>query len=406
MRYFQAKRASNGLVSELRLKYNALYTMKKIFFYTDTPIFGGAERQMLLLAQNLNKGKYVPSLICSKYESLQPMVDAWKTSGFEVHQLNVMHKHDPRHYFQMRTFLRNKKPDLLHIHLWNPGSCRYAFLASPEDLPIITTEHDPFPLKGMKKMLKVKYLEKTSETITVSESNRQLMISEYPEFENDITTVHNGIDLDNFEKSILHLTSQEKNKIRHHILKADQKDRVVLCIAALHPRKGLNYLLEAMPDVLEKFPNVKLAIVGEGPQKKELQKIISRLKIDHHVMLLGHQEDIYKLLKCVEIFVLPSITEAFGLVLLEAMAAQLPILSTQTGGIPEIVQHMKSGLLVKPGNVQELTDGLNELLRNNALSQKIAFVGHHRVKEFSAQSMAERTAAVYDKVLSLDSKTS
>lgn len=380
--------------------------MKKVFFYTDTPIFGGAERQMLLLAQNLQKEKYIPSLICSNYESLEPMMEAWKNSGFDVYKLNVMHKHDPRHYFQMGKLLKTKKPDLLHIHLWNPGSCRYAFLAATEDLPIVTTEHDPFPLKGMKKMLKIKYLEKTSETITVSDSNKQLMISEYPEFEPDITTVHNGIDLDYFEKSILHMTSQEKNKIRHHILKADQKDRIILCIAALHPRKGLDYLLEAMPDVLEKFPDAKLAIVGEGPQKKDLQKIITRLKIDHRVMLLGYQEDIPKLLKCVEIFVLPSITEAFGLVLLEAMAAQLPILSTKTGGIPEIIQHMKSGLLVEPGKTQELTDGLNELLRNSALSQKIAFVGLHHVKEFSARSMAEKTQAVYDKVLSVNSKNS
>lgn len=380
--------------------------MKKVFFYTDTPIFGGAERQMLLLAQNLQKEKYIPSLICSNYESLEPMMEAWKNSGFDVYKLNVMHKHDPRHFFQMNKLLKIENPDLLHIHLWNPGSCRYAFLSAPENLPIVTTEHDPFPLKGMKKMLKVKYLEKTSETITVSDSNKELMISEYPEFESDITTVHNGIDLEYFEKSIVHMTSQEKNKIRHHVLKADQKDRVILSIAALHPRKGLDYLLEAMPAVLEKFPDAKLAIVGEGPQKKDLQKIISRLKIDHRVMLLGYQEDIPKLLKCVEIFVLPSITEAFGLVLLEAMAAQLPILSTKAGGIPEIIQHMKSGLLVEPGNTQELTDGLNELLRNSALSQKIAFVGLHHVKEFSARSMAEKTQAVYDKVLSVNSKNS
>jgi 1,4-alpha-glucan branching enzyme len=159
-----------------------------------------------------------------------------------------------------------------------------------------------------------------------------------------------------------------------------------------------------MPDVLEKFPDAKLAIIGEGPQKKELQKVINQLKIDNRVMLLGYQEDIPKLLKCVEIFVLPSVTEAFGLVLLEAMAAQLPILSTKTGGIPEIIQHMKTGLLVEPANTQELKDGLNELLRNTALSQKIAFVGLHHVKEFSASLMAEKTEAVYDKVLSVNSK--
>jgi len=377
--------------------------MKKVFFYTDTPIFGGAERQMLLLARNLNKEKYQPSLLCSNYESLQPMVDAWKASGFDVHQLNVMHKHDPRHYFQIRSLLKIKRPDLLHIHLWNPGSCRYAFLAAPNDLPIVTTEHDPFPLSGMKKMLKMKYLKKTAETITVSDANKELMASLYPEFENDITTVHNGIDLQNFEKTIVHLTSQEKNKIRTHIFDAKPSDRIILSIATLHPRKGLNYLLEAMPTVLEKFPDAKLAIVGEGPQKKELEKIISRLKIDHRVLLLGYQEDIPKLLKCSEIFVLPSIKEAFGLVLLEALAAQTPIIATKVGGIPEIVQHMKTALLVEPGNSQELTDALSELLRNSALSQKIAFVGYHHVKEFSAQAMAEKTERVYDKVLQQNS---
>lgn len=375
--------------------------MKKVAFYTDTPIYGGAERHMFLLAQNLDPDKFRIALICSKYKQLDEWCKNFNNAGINVARLKVVHKHDPRHKSQLKKILKNDPPDILHLHLWNPGSCRYAFSSfDPKITRLITTEHDPFQLKGVKNTFKKACLKKTDHTIAVSNANKELILSLYPELKEKITTIHNGIDIDAFEKQILNFSTQNRNTIKKDLFKADPKDFIILSIAALHPRKGLLYLIDSYKEVRKKFPKSKLVIVGEGPEKKSLEKLIKKLELDNHVLLLGQQENIPQILKSSDLFVLPSITEAFGLVLLEAMAASKPIIASQTGGIPEIVENRKSGILVEPKNSEKLAEAICDLMRNEALQQKLAFVGNHRVKEFDSKIMAKKTADLYNKILS------
>lgn len=374
--------------------------MKKIFFYTDTPIAGGAEKHMLLLATKLNPEKYRVTLVCSKYKQLNDWCEKFKSAGFPVIRLNVSHKHDPRHFFELKKILKEQNPDLLHLHLWNPVSCRYAFMAAdPKKDKIITTEHDPFAVNGLKKNFKKNCIKKTSHTIAVSDANREILLKLYPLLKNKITTVHNGMDLAAFNRELVHFSNQDKQRIRQKIFRAENNELIILSIAALHPRKGLKYLIEAFSMIHEKIPDCKLVIVGEGPQKTELEKIIKKLGIDNKVVLSGYQESIPKILKSSDLFVLPSIKEAFGLVLLEAMEAQLPIIATNTGGIPEIVQNHKSGELVEPGNAGQLAEKILELVKNKPIREKLAFLGHHRVKEFDAGVMAKQTETLYDQIL-------
>ncbi|MBU0668092.1 glycosyltransferase [Patescibacteria group bacterium] len=374
--------------------------MKKIFFYTDTPIYGGAERHMLLLAKNLNKDKFKVELICSGYKQLNEWCKNWKDAGFKVHRLKVAHKHDPRHHFQIKKILKTEKPDILHLHLWNPGGCRYAFSAvDKRSTKIVSTEHDPFPIQGLKKSIKKNCLEKTDHTVAVSDANKALLLKLYPQLKGKITTVHNGIDLNYYSNELLHFSTQHREKLREELFRADPQDFVILVVAELHPRKGLKYLIEAFARINTNIPKIKLVLVGEGPERKILEKLIKRLKIVNQVVLTGRRENIPQILKSANLFILPSVKEAFGIVLLEAMAAQLPIIATNTGGIPEIVENHKSGELVEPQNIDALAAKMEEVIRSNALMQKLAYMGHHRVKEFDAKVMAEKTEKIYDLVL-------
>ena len=375
--------------------------MHNILFYTDTPISGGAEKHIHLLAKNLLKDGYNVRVVCSNYKKLDAWCAEMQKDGIGVIRMKVSHKHDPRHYFQLKKILAKEQPDILHLHLWNPGACRYAFwtkAARPSNGKIITTEHDPFPLKGFKKSLKKNGLTKTAHSITVSEANYTSMLQWYPQLKNRMSVIHNGIDLQSFEKSLLHFTQQEKQKIRTQLFEAKADDKIILSIAALHPRKGLKYLLQAMPKMVEQKNSTKLVIIGEGPEKNTLQKLAKKLKIQNHVKFLGKQENIPKIMRTADLFVLPSIKEAFGLVLLEAMAAQLPIVATNVGGIPEIVEDRKSGMLVEPANADALARTIIMLLNNKPLREKLAFLGHHRVKEFAIQKMVEKTKEVYNRV--------
>lgn len=368
---------------------------KKVFFYTDTPIFGGAERHMLLLAEKLDHTKFEISLICPNHKSLNEWCKQWEASGYPVYRLNVKHKHDPRHYFQLKKILSKEKPDILHVHLWNPGSCRYAFGAvNPKFTKIIATEHDPFELKGIKNTIKKNAIKKTTQEIAVSEANRKLLIKLYPELKGRISTIHNGIDLKAFTETIAKFTAQEKTKIRKLLFHASNNDLIITTVAALHPRKGLIYLIKAFNDLPEK-EKLKLIIVGEGPERKTLERLIKTLKLSDKVLLLGKRNDIPQILKSSDIFILPSIKEAFGLALLEAQAAGLPVIASRTGGIPEIIEHNKNGLLTDPKYIESIKSALIKLIETPALRQKLAYVGQNRVLKFDASEMAKKTEKVY-----------
>ena len=103
--------------------------MNNILFYTDTPFTGGAEKHIQLLEKNLVKDGYRVRVVCSSYKKLDVWCSEMKKDGIGIIRLKVSHKHDPRHYFELKKILKKDEPDLLHLHLWNPGSCRYAFWA-------------------------------------------------------------------------------------------------------------------------------------------------------------------------------------------------------------------------------------------------------------------------------------
>lgn len=375
-----------------------IVAMNKIFLYTDTPIVGGAEHHMELLAHGLMQKKHDVSIICSSFKSLDAWCKKLKKDGIQVIRIAAVHKHDPRQLFQLKKLFKQNPPDILHIHLWNPGACRYAFMASDgKKIRIVATEHDPFPLKGLKKTLKKRFLKKTSNTIAISHSTAKQLLQWYPEIQNRLRIIHNGIDLEYFGKALRQFPDHARKQLQKELFMAQNDDFIIITIAALHPRKGLKYLIAAMRKIVDKKPKTKLVIAGEGPQKKYLQKLAIKLSLADKIVFLDHQNNIAKILKSSDLFVLPSIKEAFGLVLLEAMAAKIPIVTTTAGGIPEIIKNNADGLLVPPMESNALAEKILLLIKNTALRKKLAFNGHNKVKQFDVKKMVEKTEKVYSK---------
>lgn len=420
-----------------------LPSVKNILLYTDTPQVGGAETQMFLLAKFLNKEKFNPILACSSYPQLNKWCENFEKEGIKVIRINVKHKHDPRNFFHLKKILKDEKIDILHIHIWNPASGRYAFLAANScKIPIITTEHDPFKLSFLKNLFKKSTLKKVQTIITVSKNNQQILKKLYPEHKEKIKVIHNGIDTVWWQSQLIRFTDEDRKKIKKQVFLADGNTLIIMSIAELHERKGLKYLIEAVskigvfaraktnlltthfadaPRVISKnftklnsapqnlasqqsSPTartdtiIKLVIVGEGPQRKNLEKLIKKLDITDHVILLGRQKEIPKLLKSSDIFVLPSLREAFGLVILEAMITGVPVIASKAGGIPEIINN-KNGLLVKSENSEELAIALIKLLADTKKRQKLASAGQKTVlKKFTAKKMAEEYEREYDSI--------
>ncbi len=382
---------------------------KTVLFYTDTHFYGGAENQMYLLAKFLDKDKYNVILVCSDFEKLKDWAEKFAQEGIEVIKLTVFHKHDPRHYFQLKEIMKDKKPDLMHIHVWNPASCRYAFMAANRyNLPVVITEHDPFELTGFKGYLKKKLTRNVDIVITVSEANNRAMASVFPSLADRTITIHNGIDATWFESQLL---SFSEGKIKDYREKnfgvggGVGGEKVILSVAELHERKGLKHLIKAMPAILEGCKEgAKLVLVGTGPAQAELEDLALKEGVIDNVLFMGFKKDVPHLMAASDIFVLPSQKEAFGLVLLEAGIAGLPIVASNVGGIPEIIKDGVNGTLVPPELPGKLAEAILEIFNNDFKRKAYIEEGYKNVKvNFDAKIMAEKTQVVYDEVLNLRS---
>ena len=376
--------------------------MKNILFYTDTPQTGGAELQMFLLAKFLNKEKFKPILACSNFRQLNNWCEKFKKEDIQVIRLEVKHKHDPRHYTQLRKIIKEKEIDIFHAHIWNPASCRYGFLAANSSkIPIITTEHDPFPLPYFKNIFKKSALKKTNKIITVSENNRKILSHIYPKHKSKVHVIKNGIDIEWWQSQSLRFTNKERNEVKEKLFWAKHDTFIISTVAELHERKGIDFLITAISNVSKKYPNIKLILTGDGPDRDKSEKLAKKLKLEKHITFLGKQKKIPQILKSSDLFILPSKREAFGLVNAEAMINSLAIIATKVGGIPEIVKNEETGILVEPENSLELSNAIIELIESPEKRMKMGEAGYKRViKYFGAQQMAKLYEKEYLKIKS------
>jgi glycosyltransferase involved in cell wall biosynthesis len=170
----------------------------------------------------------------------------------------------------------------------------------------------------------------------------------------------------------------------------------------LVPVKGLEFYLQAARLILDRRDDVTFVIVGDGPLGPELRTLAREYGIDGRIRFLGQRRDAHQMLELMDLFVLPSLSEGVPMVLLEALALGRPVVATRVGGVPEVIEHGKSGLLVSPGQPEPLADACMVLLDDRALARELALAGHQRVREhFSANAMAQQVATLYRSLVGL-----
>jgi glycosyltransferase involved in cell wall biosynthesis len=379
---------------------------KNILLFTDTPLKGGAELQMYLLAKFLDREKFNPIVCCGPSPTLDNWVANLENEDIRVIRLEIKHKNDPAQLKQLKSIIKEEKIDLLHIHVWNPASGRFALLAGKRTkTPTITTEHDPFKINPLKDIIKKALLRKTQRIITVSKQNQHILQDLYPDQKHKISVIHNGIDTTWWKSQIISFGTKDRTNIRQDLFQADTKTLVGLTVAELHPRKGLHFLLRAIQNLLAQLPakkadNLRFVIAGEGHQREALEKLIEKRNLQNHVILLGQRKNIPQLMKSADFFVLPSVREAFGLVNLEAMISNLPIIATKAGGIPEIIEDNKTGLLVPTENETKLAQAIKKLISSKPLRDRLAKNAKKTVeKTFDAKVMAKKYERIYKSII-------
>ncbi|HEX7472891.1 MAG TPA: glycosyltransferase [Candidatus Limnocylindrales bacterium] len=205
-----------------------------------------------------------------------------------------------------------------------------------------------------------------------------------------VSLVYNGVDLERYDH-------QEPCCTLHEEYGMEPGAQIVGVVARLEPEKGHPTLLEAWPAVLRACPNAHLLIVGEGSRRDALEAQARELRIAHRVVFTGRRDDMPAVTAALDVAVLPSYREAQGLTILEAMALSRPVVASNVGGIPEMVEDGVTGLLVPPHDAPALATAISRLLSDHPFADTLARAGHDLVHDrFCIQLMVNAIETIYD----------
>lgn len=363
-----------------------------IFYVIADSSLTGAPRHLLSLIDGLNPKDFSLSVI------LPPgsLVDELKKRKVHIFTVPMRARSDMAAVNAVKKLLRKYDPDIMHAHGQRAGLiARWAAKGLP--IKVIYTEHTRTlqfklgnPVLDWAHIKAMRALDKwTDMNIAVSQAVADFLIKYKITKPEKIQIIHNSIE----SKPKAHIDEDTLGIINQYGLR--KKDIIIGTIGSLNIQKDTATLIKAMTKVIKRLPQSKLVIVGSGPLKFKLQKLAKKLKITDHVIFTGSIKNISSILQLFTIFVLPSRSEAFGISILEAMRAGVPIIATKVGGIPEIITNNRDGILIEPGQPKLLASGIMKLINNKKLQAKLSKEGLETIKRFSIDKMIQETSRVY-----------
>ncbi len=372
---------------------------KKILYLITKSNYGGAQRYVFDLATNLNPeefevvvalggtGRLVDELKNKKIRTITPKNLERDISIFKEFKLVV----------ELWKIIKSEKPDILHINSSKAGGLG-AFIGRILGVPkIIFTAHGwafnedrPWWQRIIIKKLHWITVVLSHTTIAVSEMTKRQM--NWPFVQNKMVVIHNGRTTQN-----LYSRDFARSFFTQYMpdLEEYKDDFWSVSVGELHPVKQHDVTIRALKNVVEKNPNIRHIIIGDGDEQKKLERLVLDLDLEDNVFFAGHILEVSQYLKAFDLFILSSRSEALAYVIIEACIAGLPIIASNVGGIPEILTHEKDGLLVNQGDASTLTKYYNELLENPDQRKTLAENAHLRAQDFTFEKMFEKTLVQY-----------
>ena len=292
-----------------------------------------------------------------------------------------------------------EKPKLIHAHWTIPQGVVAVVIKKITGRPILVTAHaaDVFTQNPLFNLLNRWVINNADSITTTSLATRQALFKNSPK-KTKATNISMGVDTNKFKKLSSSLANLKKNKF------GSNNQKLILYVGRLAEKKGLIYLIKAMPTILKKRKRVHLAIIGSGFLRSHLEKEVKRLNLEQSITFLGRisNEQLPFYYNLADIFVVPSIKsregdqEGLPVVLMEAMACQLPVVSTKTGGISDLVKNGETGFLVKQKSSLEIAKAVNFLLDNKKLRQKFGTQARKTIQEnYSWPIVAAKFTVLY-----------
>ena len=383
---------------------------KRVLFIITLNEIGGAQRFISSLVNNLSPEKYdiiVAAGDNSTGDFLKSFKDPIRTHLIKNLKRNPNLFTDVKSIFEIRGLIKNTKPEVVFLNSSKAGfigslAARSFEVSKFQSFKVIYriggwTFNDPWP--KWKKWLWIQ-LERVSskwkDIIIVNNKNdfdqaEKLKIKP----KEKVVLVHNGLDAYKME----FLPKEEARLKLSEIISKNSGQlplakNIIGTIANLYPTKGLQSLIAAA----EKFKDNKeiaFVIIGDGPEKANYKLQIINYKLEDKVKLIGQIENASKYLTAFDVFVLPSVKEGFPWALIEAMSAKLPVIATNVGAIPEILEDGKNGLMVEPGKPDQIAEKINTILADDRLRLELGIQAHQTVLfKFSLDKMVKAIEAL------------
>ncbi|KLU59231.1 alpha-D-kanosaminyltransferase [Peptococcaceae bacterium CEB3] len=354
---------------------------------------GGAEQHVLTLLSHLDSRRYAPLLACLV---AGPLGEAAAARGLKVKTFPQRRKTDPGPWPQLVRWIRSENVTLLHSHGMR-ANLFGRLIGRWLGLPNISTVHSSLARDYLS--ARTARAAVWLDRLTLPLSQGQIVISKalMPEVAarggKNIEVIYNGRELTPSTDPVVERAAWRR---RWNI---PAEARVVGNIARFHPCKGPEQLVQAAQILRRQFPGLHLLMIGEGPLRPLIAEQLEKEGIPF--TLPGFLPQAERLLPVFDLFVLPSLSEGMGLVLLEAMQAGIPLVASHAGGIPELIRDGRDGLLVPPGEPEALARACAAVLSDPVLAASLVRSADGRRQEFTVEKMAAETERFYDRILGL-----
>lgn len=356
-----------------------------ILFANSIQMFAGGEVWMLRTMGELqNRGHHV-TLLCRPGTELAERAERQNIS---THRIKITGDFNPATILKIARFLKQNRIDVILTNM--DKELRLCGMAAKltDHPPVISRRGIDYPLKN-KIHYRLSYNWLANQVVANSQSTKKALLRNAPWLNPDrIQVIYNGLNPENYDEAHTHDLREE--------LKIPSGVPLVGFVGQLDERKGFDALLPAFQYLTTISPDAILLLAGTGPLENQIKTFAKENQLENNIKILGFRNDIPNLMRTIDLLVLPSWWEGFGIVLIEAMAAGKPTITTAVSSMPEIVTHEKTGLIVPPHDRQALATALEKIITNPQLARQMGESGQRDVLDrFTLEKMVDKYEALF-----------
>jgi L-malate glycosyltransferase len=349
----------------------------------------GGEQQIMYLVEETRKLGVNATVACRSGSKVE---DYCRRNDLPFYSLPFSSAYDLRTALGIKRLCKQLKVDLIQTHTSKSHTLSVIAGVLGLNVPQILTRRVDFAVKdNWFSRFKYNY-RKIKKVICISETILDITKQDIQDV-SKLTMIHSGVDTSKF------IAHRNSDWLRLHY-GLTKEIRIVGNTSAISDQKDYPTFIGVVQEVLSRgITNVQFFIVGDGPDRESVENLVKARGLEKHIFLTGFVSNIQEVLPSLDIFLFTSKTEGLGTSILDAMAAGVPIVTTNAGGIPEMVNHDVNGFMYPVGDVQALADGLIQLLNQPEKGIQLAEKAFETVEDFSKEKTARRTVDVYKEIL-------